>query len=53
MRNLATLPNKEGFQFIAVLNTGQQVKTKVIKDQNGLHCFGEFSNSIGWIRIIN
>jgi len=48
MKELALLPNKEGFEFFAVLKDGRKVKTKVIKDENGLHRFVEFSNSIGW-----
>jgi len=48
MKDLELLPNKEGFEFIAVLKDGRKVKTKVIKDKNGLHRFVEFSNSIGW-----
>ena len=35
-------------EFIAVLKDGKKVKTKVIKDKNGLHRFVEFSNTIGW-----
>ena len=48
MKQIALLPNKEGFEFIAVLKDGKKVKTKVIKDGNGLHRFVEFSNTIGW-----
>ena len=49
MKKLALLPNKEGFEFIAILNDGSKVKTKVIKDKNGLHYFEEFSKTIGWL----
>lgn len=48
MKDLGQLPNKEGFEFIAVLKDGNKVNTKVIKDKNGLHRFVEFSNTIGW-----
>lgn len=48
MKEIALLPNKEDFEFIAVLKDGNKVKTKVIKDENGLHRFVEFSNTIGW-----
>jgi hypothetical protein len=48
MKKIILLPNKEGFEFIAVLKDGNKVKTKVFKDENGLHRFVEFSNSIGW-----
>ena len=47
MKDLSLLPNKEGFEFIAVLKNENIVKSKVIKDENGLHRFPEFSNSIG------
>lgn len=49
MKQLALLPNKEGFEFIAVLKNRNIVKSKIIKDENGLHIFPEFSNSIGWL----
>ena len=49
MKDLSLLPNKEGFEFIAVLKNGDIVKSKVIKDENGVHRFPEFSNSIGWL----
>lgn len=49
MKYLSSIPNKEGFEFIAVLKNGGTVKTKVIKDEKGLHSFPEFSNSIGWL----
>ena len=49
MKDLSLLPNKEGFEFIAVLKNENIVKSKVIKDENGLHMFPEFSNSIGWL----
>jgi len=48
MKDLGQLPNKEGFEFIAVLKDGNKIKTKVIKDENGLHRFVEFSNTLGW-----
>jgi len=31
MKDLSLLPNKEGFEFIAVLKNGDIVKSKVIK----------------------
>ena len=49
MKDLGLLPNKEGFEFIAVLRDGRKVKTKVVKDDNGLHCFAEFNKTIGWL----
>ena len=49
MREIALLPNRDGFEFIAVLNTGEKVKSKVYRDENGLHCFVEYSNTIGWL----
>lgn len=49
MKNLSMLPNKEGFEFIAVLKNDNIVKAKIIKDENGLHTFLEFKNSIGWL----
>ena len=48
MKDLGQLPNKEDFEFIAVLKDGKKVKSKVIKDKKGLHRFVEFSNTIGW-----
>ena len=49
MREIALLPNRDGFEFIAVLKTGEKVKSKVYKDENGLHCFVEYINTIGWL----
>ena len=49
MQELGLLPNKEGFEFIAILKDGNKVKTKVVKDNNGLHRFAEFNKTIGWI----
>ena len=49
MQDLGLLPNKEGFEFTAVLKDGSKVKTKVIKDVNGFHRFAEFNRTIGWI----
>lgn len=49
MKQIALLPNKEGFEFIAILKDGSKVKTKVVKDNNGLHRFAEFNKTIGWI----
>lgn len=49
MKQVALLPNKEGFEFIAVLKNGNKVKTKVFKDENGLHRFAEFNKTIGWL----
>lgn len=49
MKQIALLPNKEGFEFIAILRDGSKVKTKVVKDNNGLHRFAEFNKTIGWI----
>ena len=48
MKQVALLPNKEGFEFIAVLKDGSKVKTTVTKDNNGLHSFDEFIETIGW-----
>lgn len=48
MKDLKLLPNKEGFEFIAVLKDGSRVKAKVVKDDNGLHRFAEFNKTIGW-----
>lgn len=48
MKQLALLPNKEGFRFIALLNDGSRVKAVVVKDDNGLHRFAEFNKTIGW-----
>lgn len=48
MKQLALLPNKEGFEFIALLNDGSRVKSVVVKDDNGLHHFAEFNKTIGW-----
>jgi hypothetical protein len=48
MKELALIPNKEGLEFIAVLKDGSEVKTKVFKDNSGLHRFVEFNNTIGW-----
>ena len=36
MKALSTLPNKDGFEFIAVLKNGNIVKTKVVKDEKGV-----------------
>ena len=47
MKELALIPNKEGFEFIAVLKDGSEIKTKVFKDNSGLHCFFEFNDTIG------
>lgn len=51
MKDLASLPNKEGFEFIAVLKNGNIVKSKIIKDENGLHRFPEFRSSKGWLNL--
>jgi hypothetical protein len=51
MLDLAILPNIDGFEFIVILKNGNRKKTKVFKDENGLHRFVEFNDSIGWIRI--
>lgn len=48
MQELGLLPNKEGFEFIAILKDGNKVKTKVVKDDKGLHSFPEFNKTIGW-----
>jgi len=48
MKELALIPNKEGFEFIAVLKDGSEIKTKVLKDNSGLHRFVEFNDTIGW-----
>lgn len=48
MKQLALLPNKEGFKFVALLNDGSRVKAVVVKDDNGLHSFAEFNKTIGW-----
>ena len=48
MKQLALLPNKEGFEFVALLKDGSRVKSKVVKDDNGLHSFAEFNKTIGW-----
>jgi len=48
MKELALIPNNEGFEFIAVLRDGSEVKTKVFKDNSGLHRFVEFNDTIGW-----
>ena len=36
MKALSTLPNKDGFEFIAVFKNGNIVKTKVVKDEKGV-----------------
>jgi hypothetical protein len=51
MYQKSDIPNKEGFEFIAILIDGSQVKTTVCKNEKGLHSFPEFSKTIGWIKI--
>ena len=51
MKKLEDIPNKHGFQFIAITMTGRQIKTEVTKNPNGLHSFPEFKEAIGWIPI--
>lgn len=53
MKDLGLLPNKDGFEFIAILKDGNKVKTKVVKDDKGLHSFPEFNKTIGWIPLNN
>ena len=53
MQEKSNIPNKEGFEFIAILSDGSQVKTKVCKNEKGLHSFKEFKNTIGWLKIKN
>lgn len=45
---LDCLPNLIGFNFIAVLNSNEEVKTTVKRDETGKHYFDEFKNTIGW-----
>jgi len=48
IKELALIPNKEGFEFIAALKDGGEVQTKVFKDNSGLHRFVEFNDTIVW-----
>ena len=49
MKQVSLLPNKEGFEFMAILKDGSRVNAVVVKDDNGLHRFAEFNKTIGWI----
>jgi hypothetical protein len=48
MKELALIPNKEGFEFIAVLKDGSEIKTKIFKDNSVLRRFAKFNDTIGW-----
>lgn len=53
----ATLPNKEGFTFLAVFSDGSTKPDQVIKKMNlkywpdGMHTCTYFKEMIGWYRI--
>lgn len=50
-KQLKTLPNIEGYEFIAILEDGSKIKTKVKKRDNGLHYFDEYSITTKWEKI--
>jgi len=51
MKDLADCAKQGGYEFIAILKDGGEIKTKVEKDKNGLHFFREFSRTLGWIEV--
>jgi hypothetical protein len=51
LNSLASIPNINGFNFIAVMKNGEHLISTVIKDENGIHRFVGFSETIGWMHI--
>jgi hypothetical protein len=51
LNSLASIPNINGFNFIALMKNGEYVISTVIKDENGLHRVVGFNNMIGWMHI--
>ncbi len=48
MQKRRDIPNKEGFEFIAVMQSGDLVQSKVTKNEKGLHTVKDFAQIIGW-----
>jgi hypothetical protein len=50
-KDKSSIPNIDGYEFIAILKDGTQLLTKVYKDKNGLYRFVEFEKCVSWIPI--
>jgi len=48
-RNLADLPNTEGFCFTGILDNGDRVDKIVRKNDKGLHYVDDFKSLMGWL----
>ena len=48
VNSISILPNKEGFEFFAVMKNGT-VKEDVVKLEDGIHKITDYQNTIGWI----
>lgn len=48
---LASIPNKEGYELIAVRKDGAEAIVAVVLDKNGHYTLPGWENLIGWRRV--
>jgi hypothetical protein len=51
--SLSKLPNKEGFEFVAVQMDNTFKKAFIVKTKEGTHTFKDFTNTKAWIKLEN